>query len=343
MKVFSRNLNPNIIAKQLGITAKIDSSAILDNVAELDEANSRSVCFFENNKYLDQFQRSNAGLIFVSDNFSGKKANVILIKTKMPYITFMMLVKTWLALDESNKAIIAKSAIIDATAKVGKNVTICANVVISKGVIIEDNTKIEANTVIGENVTIGKNCHIYPNVTIYHDCIIGNENILHSGVVIGADGFGYIFHENIHHKVPQVGNVVLEDNVEIGANSCVDRGAISSTTIGAGTKLDNLVQVGHNCSIGKSTIFCAQSGVAGSTKIGDIVYIAGQVGVSGHISVGDGVIIGAQSGVVGNVEKGKKIFGTPAIDARLRKKIMISEKKLPELVKKYNREKRNDK
>ncbi len=340
MKKFSSKITARLIAEQLGISFETASEEIFDNVSELGEANSRSVCFFENSKYITEFQRSKAGLIFVPENFTAKKPNTILFKSKQPYAAFMMLVKQWLAIDNKSVATIANSASIAPSAILGNNVSIGENVVISAGVKIAENTTIEANTVIKENVVIGKDCHIYPNVTIYQDCEVGNRNILHAGVVIGADGFGYIFHENIHHKVPQVGNVILQDNVEIGANSCIDRGAISSTVIGAGTKIDNLVQIGHNCKIGNNSICCAQVGIAGSTNIGNIVYLAGQVGVAGHLTIEDNVMVGAQAGIINDIKKGEKVFGTPAIDARLRKKIMISEKKLPEIARTYNRDKR---
>jgi len=214
-------------------------------------------------------------------------------------------------------------------------------VVIEDFVKIGRNTIIEANSVIQQNVQIGSNCHIYPNVTIYEDYIIKNKVILHAGCVIGADGFGYIFYEGKHNKIPQVGNVIIEDEVEIGANSAIDRATIGSTIVGKGTKIDNLVQVGHNCTIGENSILCAQVGLAGSTEIGNIVYLAGQVGVAGHLKIDDGAMVGAQSGVAKYIPKKAKYFGTPAIDAGLQKRMFISLKKLPEIIKKMKRDNRN--
>jgi UDP-3-O-[3-hydroxymyristoyl] glucosamine N-acyltransferase len=340
MKKFSSKLSAKRIIQLSGISVDLAKEKFFDNVAQLEEADSSSICFFENPQYQEAFSASKAGLIFVPENIELSKSDTILLPSAQPYAAFMMLVKQWLALENQKPSTIADSATIASDVKLGKNVSIGENVVICEGVTIGDDSKIEANCVIKENVVIGPKCHLYPNVTIYHDCQIGKRNILHAGVVIGADGFGYIFHQGQHHKVPQVGNVILQDDVEIGANSCVDRGALASTIISAGTKLDNLVQIGHNCQIGNNTIICAQAGLAGSTIVGDIVYIGGQAGLAGHLKVEDFVKIGAQSGVTGNLKQGEQVFGTPAIDAKLRKRIMISEKSLPEIARAYKREKR---
>ncbi|MFO7897137.1 MAG: UDP-3-O-(3-hydroxymyristoyl)glucosamine N-acyltransferase [Candidatus Cloacimonadales bacterium] len=340
MKKFSSKLSAKKIKQILGLSAEFAEDKILDNVAQLQEADSSSVCFFENPQYQKDFIESQAGLIFVPENLELSKPDCILIKSAQPYLDFMLLIRHWLASDNKPKPNVARSAVIDPEASLGQNVSIGENVIISKGAQIGDNCLIDANCVIKENVIIGEQSQLYPNVTVYHDCQIGKRNILHAGVVIGADGFGYIFHEGQHHKVPQVGNVILEDDVEIGANSCIDRGALASTLISAGSKLDNLVQIGHNCKIGKNSIICAQTGIAGSTKVGNVVYIGGQAGLAGHITIEDYVQIGAQSGVTNSLKQGQKVFGTPAIDASLRKRIMISEKSLPEIARAYKREKR---
>ncbi len=257
----------------------------------------------------------------------------------------MMLVRTWLKLDlPKMKKSIGDSANIAKSASLGKNIIIGSNCDIGENVNIGDDTIIESNCVIKEDVQIGKNCHIYPNTTIYEDCVLKNNIIIHAGCVIGADGFGYLFHNGIHNKIPQVGNVIIEDDVEIGANSAVDRATLGSTLIGKGTKIDNLVQVGHNCKIDENSILCAQTGLAGSTIIGKTVYLAGQVGVAGHLKIDDGAMIGAQSGVTNDIPKGAKYFGSPAFEAGLQKKIMVSEKYLPEIVKEYRkRQKAKDK
>ena len=346
MKRFNFPLTTKKIASKLNCNTDFTVKVKLYNVAELHEANEHSVCFFENPKFLDALKKTKAGLIFVPKDFDKTlKPNTNLLFIENPYIHFMMLVQTWIKLDlPKMKRRIDDSANIAKSASLGKNIVIGSNCMIGENVNIGDNTIIESNCVIKNDVQIGTNCHIHPNTTIYEDCILKNNVILHSGSVIGADGFGYLFHNGIHNKVPQVGNVIIEDDVEIGANSAVDRAALGSTIIGKGTKIDNLVQVGHNCQIDENSVLCAQTGLAGSTIIGKTVYIAGQVGVAGHLKIDDGAMIGAQSGVTNNVPKGAKLFGSPAIEAKLQKRIMVSEKLLPEVVKDYRkRQKAKDK
>lgn len=346
MKKFNFPLTPNKIASRFNCTTEFTNKVKLDNVAELDKANEHSVCIFENPKFMDALKKTKAGLIFVPKDFDKNlKPNTNLLLIDKPYIHFMMLVQTWLNLDLPKvKRNIDDSAKIARSAFLGKNILIKSNCVIGNNVNIGNDTIIESNCVIKDDVKIGKNCYIHPNTTIYEDCVLKNNIILHAGCVIGADGFGYLFHNGIHNKVPQVGNVIIEDDVEIGANSAVDRATLGSTIIGKGTKIDNLVQVGHNCKIDENSVLCAQTGLAGSTIIGKTVYLAGQVGVAGHLKIDDGAMIGAQSGVTNDVPKGAKLFGSPAIDAGLQKRIMVSEKYLPEIVKEYRkRQKAKDK
>jgi len=283
---------------------------------------------------LTQLKNCKAGLVIVPEDFDpGLKPNTNLIFVKKPYFTFMLIVKFWLEFDSKKyESFISDTAIIDESVQLGKNVTVGHNSVIGKNSVIGDNTVIDSNTVIAKNVLIGHSCHLFPNVTIYEDCILKDKVIIHSGSVIGSDGFGYLFHEGKQVKIPQVGNVIIEDDVEIGSNTSVDRATLGSTIIGEGTKLDNLVQIGHNCVLGKDSILCAQVGLAGSTIVGDRVFIAGQVGVGGHLKIDDGAMIGAQSGVSHSIPKNAKVFGTPAIDAGLKKRIIASEKRIPEVV-----------
>ncbi len=344
MKKFSKNLTPKLIASKINAKTRILKNSSLDNVSELKEANTSSVCFFENKKFVNDLKKTNAGLIFVPIGFQQKLLpNSNLIFVDHPYFSFLQLIKTWLELTESKiKKSIDKSAIIPKSTTIGSNVGIGANCVIGENVRIDENTFIESNSVIKENVSIGKNCHIFANTTVYQDCIIKDNVNIHSGCVIGADGFGYLFHKRKQNKIPQVGNVIIHDNVEIGANSTIDRSTLGSTVIGKGTKIDNLVQIGHNCKIGEDSILCAQVGLAGSTIIGDRVYLAGQVGVAGHLKIDDDAMVGAQSGVTKDIPKGAKYFGTPALDAGKKKRILVSEKKLPELVRYYRKEIKKD-
>lgn len=340
MKTFRTPFSAAVIASQIPGKSLIRNENKLSKVAELTEADQQSVCFYENPKYLEELKQTKAGLIIVPQDFDETlKPLTNLIKVEKPYIMFMMLVKTWLELDKPEQiANIAETAVIAKSAEIGKNVVIGANCVIGENVKVGDGTILESNTVLAENVQVGNNCHFFPNCTIYEDCILKNNIILHAGVVIGADGFGFLLHEGKQNKIPQVGNVIIEDDVEIGANSTVDRATIGSTIIGKGTKIDNLVQVGHNCIVGENSILCAQSGLAGSTILGNVVYIAGQVGVAGHLKIDDGAMVGAQSGVTNYIPKNARFFGTPAREAGMQKRIHASEKRLPEIVKYYKRQ-----
>ncbi len=344
MKVFEVTLGPEQIASRLKCETVFVKKTVLTNVAELVEANEKSVCFFENPKFLGDFKATKAGLIFVPADFDAKqKPDTNLILVDKPYINFMMLVKTWLELSKEKPVEkIADTAVVSKKATLGSNVDLGPNCVIEDNVIIGNSTTVESNSVIRKNVRIGENCHIFPNTTIYEDCILKNNVVIHSGCVIGADGFGYLLHEGIQNKIPQVGNVIIEDDVEVGACSCIDRATIGSTIIGKGTKIDNLVQVGHNCKIGKNSILCAQVGLAGSTEIGNVVFLAGQVGVAGHLKIDDGAMVGAQSGVSNSIPKEAKYFGTPAINAGLKKRILASEKQIPNVVKYYKKIMKNE-
>ena len=191
--------------------------------------------------------------------------------------------------------------------------------------------KIYPQAYIGDNVKIGNNTTIYPGVKIYHDCVIGNNCIIHAGAVIGADGFGFAPHDGKYVKIAQIGNVVIEDNVEIGANTTIDRATMGSTVIHEGVKLDNLIQVAHNVEIGESTVMAAQCGIAGSTKIGSHCMMGGQVGVAGHITVGDHVNVGAQTGIPNHIDPNSTLLGTPAMPAREFARVSVLMRKLPEL------------
>lgn len=213
------------------------------------------------------------------------------------------------------------SSIVAETAKLGRNVSIGPNSTIRDNVEIGDNTSIGANCVIGKNGIIGKDCQFFPNVTLYEGVIIGNKVILHSGTVIGSDGFGYMPYNGKIYKVPQLGTVIIEDEVEIGANTSVDRGTFTDTVIGKGSKIDNQVQIAHNVKIGKNVLIAAQVGIAGSSQIGECTMIGGQAGVSDHISVGKNVKIGAATGVIGSVKDNAVVFGYPSRDLNEAKRL----------------------
>jgi UDP-3-O-[3-hydroxymyristoyl] glucosamine N-acyltransferase len=204
-------------------------------------------------------------------------------------------------------------------------------VCVGEKAVIGDNTIIEANTSVGDNAVVGSNCMLYNNVTIYHGCKVGNRCILHAGSVVGADGFGFAPGVNGYEKIPQIGIAVLEDDVELGANTCIDRATMGATIIKRGVKLDNLVQVAHNVVIDEHTVLAAQSGVAGSTKVGSWCMIGGQAGISGHLKIGDQVKVGGHSGVTNNVQDGKAMMGYPAFEHTQFARATVIFKKLPEM------------
>ncbi len=287
------------------------SPANIDNVATLEEANENSLCFYQQEKYKGDLLKSKAGLVIVPQDFA-LDVELNIIKAKNPHFTFLQIVKSIFLPEESKK--ISDKASIDASAKIGEGATI--------GEFVS----------VGANVTIGKKALIYPNVTIYEGTQIGDNVIIHSGAVLGSDGFGFLYQDGVQHKVPQLGTVIIGNDVEIGAGSKVDRGTLGATTIGDGTKLDNLVQIGHNCTVGKGCCLCAQVGLAGHTKVGDFVYIAGQVGTAGHMTIGSYSRIGAQSGVLKDVPDGGEVWGSPAVSASDQKRILISQRQLPKLL-----------
>ena len=222
-------------------------------------------------------------------------------------------------------------AYIAPTAKIGKEVYIAPFAYIGEGAVIGDNTAIYPHATIGENAQIGNNCILYPNVTVYHDCRIGNQCILHAGSVIGADGFGFAPSPEGYEKIPQIGIVIIEDNVEIGANTCIDRSTMGATIVHKGVKLDNLIQIAHNVEVGSHTVMSSQVGIAGSTKIGEWCMFGGQVGVAGHIKVSNHVSVAAQSGIAKATKENQAIMGSPAIDAKQFFKCSAVFKNLPEM------------
>jgi UDP-3-O-[3-hydroxymyristoyl] glucosamine N-acyltransferase len=340
MRKFRQQLTPEAIHKIVSGEAEIKQSVLLNNIADPKSAQVDSIIFLDNEKFLPLITESQAGLIIVSNRYRDlcHECGSNLIFTENAYHSILILMHYWL---ESEKGEFQAS--IHPTTVIGKGAVLPDNVIIGPYCVIEDNatigefTEIGAFCSIGENTRIGKGCHLFPHVTIYANIILGDNVAIHSGSVIGSDGFGYLPYNNIQQKIPQIGQVIIHDHVEIGANSTIDRGTIGPTIIGEGTKIDNLVQVGHNCIIGKHCIICAQVGLAGSTNVGDYVYLAGQVGLAGHLSIGDGVKVGAQSGVASDLQSGKQYFGYPAREAMLMKRIMAAENSLPEIYKFYSK------
>ncbi|MBW6515873.1 MAG: UDP-3-O-(3-hydroxymyristoyl)glucosamine N-acyltransferase [Candidatus Cloacimonetes bacterium] len=344
MKVFSHRLRPEELTTGIEGRLVLKNDVLLCNVSELREADENSVCFYENEKFFNDLKGIKVGLIIVPLDFDAAilpESNLFLCSK--PYLTLNTIVTKWLEIElGKNQIDIHPTALLDEDVLLKEKVGIGGYSVIKKGVRIGSETTIGANVVIGENVRIGNNCQIYPNVTIYADTEIRDRVIIHANSVIGMDGFGYVYANGKHNKINHIGKVVIDNDVEIGANSCIDRSTFGVTYIGEGTKIDNLVQIGHNCRLGKNVILCSQVGLAGNTEIGDNVYLAGQVGAAGHLKIGDGAMVGAQSGISSSIPAGAKFFGTPAIDASLQKRIVVAIKKLPEILTFFNKIKKRE-
>jgi len=313
-----------------------DKDSKVTGLSKIEEGKLGTLSFLANQKYEDFIYATNASIVIVNKSFEPQKAlksTCTLIKVDDAYACFAKLLEVY------NQAIqkqpeIEKGSFISDKATVGKNVYIGAFTYISDGAVIGDNTHVYPNSFIGNNAKIGNNCKIFSGVNIYHDTIIGNECTIHSNVVIGADGFGFAPNsEGNYNKVPQIGNVILEDHVEIGAGTCVDRATLGSTIIKKGVKLDNLVQIGHNVQVGDNTVIAAQTGIAGSAKLGKNMMVGGQVGIVGHISLADGTLIGAQSGVPKTIRKeGTTLLGSPAYDADDYKRAYMGFRRLPQIL-----------
>jgi UDP-3-O-[3-hydroxymyristoyl] glucosamine N-acyltransferase len=282
-------------------------------VAPLAEAAGEHLAFLSNPKYAAQLETTRAAAVLVSSDLEGDAPTWIRVPN--PYLAMALVLRRFFAGRPRPEGIsplasIAETARMGRNAAIGPFVTIAGDVAIGDDVTIYQGTSIEAGSSIGDGTTI------YANVSIYHGSVIGRRCILHSGVVIGGDGYGFAFHEGRHEKIPQVGIVRIEDDVEIGAGSTIDRAALGETVIGQGTKIDNLVQVGHNVKIGRHCLLVAQVGIAGSTELGDHVVVAGQSGFAGHLKIGSRVQVAAKSAVFDDVQEGTKVMGTPAVPFR---------------------------
>lgn len=294
----------------------IKDNMIIEDVAPLETANSSQLSFLINNKYLDAFKKSKAGYCFASEKFANHAPDsMVVLLHSNPYKAYAIIATKFYAEAPIAQEKISTTAIISPSARLGKNCKIGNFVVIEDEVIIGDNVFIDHNTVIKNNVEIGSNTKIHSNVTISH-ALIGQNVIIHPGVRIGQDGFGFASDHTGHLKVPQLGIVKIGNFIEIGANTTIDRGSAQDTIIDDMCQIDNLVQLGHNVKLGKACVIVAQVGVAGSTKLGDFVVLGGQVGVAGHLNIGNGVQIAAQSGVAQNIEDKQIMGGSPAMPIR---------------------------
>ncbi|MCB5285878.1 MAG: UDP-3-O-(3-hydroxymyristoyl)glucosamine N-acyltransferase [Candidatus Cloacimonetes bacterium] len=313
------------------------------SVADPAEAAADSVVYCEQPRFFQTVRDSQAGLIICAPDQAPQLPGRNLLLHPRPGLAMLKLLSWWLESSaEKPPPGIHPTAVVCPGAEIGADAHIGAFCVLGPNCRIGTGAVIEAHCAIGPQTTVGQNTWLYPRVTLYPRSVIGADCIIHSGAVIGADGFGFVLEDGVQQKIPQVGNVVIGDRVEIGANTAVDRGTLGPTSIGEGTKIDNLVQIGHNCRIGKHCILCAQVGLAGSTVLGDHVYMAGKSGSAGHLSIGDRAMVGAQGGVTHDLPADGLYWGTPAIDANIYKRILALQRKLPEIYGHYRKQIKND-
>lgn len=323
------------IAQLVNGTLEGNPAITVNSFGKIEEAQEGQLTFFANPKYEDFLYTTKASLVIINSNYQLRQdIAATLIRVPDAYTAFATLLSKYQELAQQQLHGIQEPSYITPSATYGDNVFIGAFAYLGEDVKLGNNTKIYPHAFIGNNVTIGNNTIVHAGVKIYHDCKIGNNVIIHAGTVIGSDGFGFAPQaDGTLKKVPQIGNVVLEDNVEIGANTTIDRATIGSTIIRSGAKLDNLIQIAHNVDIGNFTVIAAQAGISGSTKLGKGVMIGGQAGLVGHIQLGDGAKVNAQSGVSKSMEPGKAVTGSPAYDytSALRSQALV--RNLPEMEK----------
>ena len=311
------------IASVLGGTVEGDPEVKVNNFSKIEEGKPGTLTFLANPKYEHFIYQTEASIVLVNNDFTpAEPVKATLVKVANAYASLAILL---------NMAGIDATAFIAGSATVGEGCYVGNFAYIGEDVKIGKNSRIYPHAYIGDHVTIGDNCTVYPHATIYNGCVIGNNCILHAGSVIGSDGFGFAPEGDNYKKIPQLGNVVLEDDVEIGANTTIDRAVMDSTIIRRGVKLDNLVQIAHNVEVGENTVMAAQVGIAGSTKIGEWCMFGGQVGIAGHIKIGDKVNLGAQSGVPGSIKSESQLIGTPPMEPKQYFKAAVVHKNLPEL------------
>jgi len=299
------------LAEEIGAQLEGDGSATVSSVNTLEDAKPGQLSFLSNPKYEKQLATTQASGVIVGNNV--KCDRLVLLRAKDPYLAHQKAVVALHGFRKHPFVGVHPAAHVDPSAEIGEG------------------TVVYPGVFLGPGVKIGNNCVVYPNVVVYDRCVIGDRVILHAGAVIGADGYGYATSGGVHHKIPQIGNVILEDDVEVGANSTIDRAALGSTFIGKGTKVDNQVALGHNVKTGPGCLIVAQAGVAGSTTLGHHVVLGGQVGVAGHLDIGDQVMAGAQTGIIGSIEANQVVLGAPSMPVSTARRVYAIFRDLPEL------------
>ncbi len=324
------------IADFIGGKVEGDINATVNTFAKIEEGTKGAISFLSNPKYIHYIYDTQSSIVLINNDVELERpVSTTLIRVDNAYECVAKLLQLYDAARPKKQGI-DSLAFISPKATIGENVYIGAFAYIGDNAVIGNGTMVYPHATIGDNVKIGEKCKIYPNVVIYEGCKLGNEVTIHSGSVIGADGFGFAPNTEGYAKIPQIGIVTIEDNVEIGANTCIDRSTMGSTIIRKGVKLDNLIQVAHNVEIGENTVMSAQVGIAGSTKIGSWCMFGGQVGLAGHITVGDKTFLGAQSGVPGNIKGDQTLIGTPPMEPKAYFKSQAIFRKLPDMYKQIN-------
>jgi UDP-3-O-[3-hydroxymyristoyl] glucosamine N-acyltransferase len=314
-----------------------DSNVTVNGLSKIEEGTSGTLSFLSNPKYEEYIYKTGSSICIVNKSFEPTKplpTTLTLVKVENAYSSFAKLLEFYNQL-QIKPAKIEQPSFFSESSKAGEGLYLGAFAYIGENVTLGENVKVYPNAYIGDNVTVGDNTILFPGVKIYANCVIGQNCILHAGVIIGSDGFGFAPNEEgEYQKIPQIGNVILEDSVEVGSNSTIDRATMGSTILRRGVKIDNLVQIAHNVEIGKNTAVAAQAGIAGSAKIGTQVQIGGQAGIAGHLHIADGTQIVAQSGIPNTVKRKAVLMGSPAIDIEDYKKSYFGFRKLPFILKK---------
>lgn len=326
------------IAEYLGGTVEGNPEAKVSTFAKIEEGVPGAISFLANPHYAHYLYTTESSIVLVNKDFQlEQEVKATLVRVDNAYECIARLLTLYQSTMQKRKGVHALAFVAE-SAKLGEDVYVGPFAYVGDGVEIGRGTQIYPSAVVEEGATIGEDCILYPHATVYYGCKLGNRVTLHSGAVIGADGFGFAPAADGYEKIPQIGIVTIEDDVEIGANTCVDRSTMGTTLIHRGVKLDNLVQVAHNCEVGSHTVMSAQVGVAGSTKIGEWCMFGGQVGIAGHAVIGDRVLSGAQAGIAGSIRKGNvTIQGSPAIDAKNFMRSSVVFKYLPEMQNELNR------
>ena len=313
-----------------------DENATVHTFAKIEEGIPGAISFLSNPKYTHYIYDTQSSIVLVNKDFvPEKEVKTTLIRVDNAYESLAKLLNLY-EMSKPKKTGVDPLAYIAPTAKIGQNVYIAPFACVADGAEVGDNTILHPHATVGTNAKVGSDCILYPHATVYHDCRVGNQCILHAGSVIGADGFGFAPSPEGYEKIPQIGIAILEDNVEVGANTCIDRATMGATIIRKGVKLDNLIQIAHNVEVGSHTVMASQVGVAGSTKIGEWCMFGGQVGIAGHIKIGNKVNLGAQSGVPGSIKDGQNLIGTPPMELKGYFKSSAVFKKLPDMYHELN-------